>query len=90
MLVIMLIMQIMQIWSFVRLLPRRTCRGLATVAQQYNSAGGRERLQRCCTTLMFPPPEKLHRREIYASGGGWGLTRGTQRKPWLTVDSLTL
>jgi len=50
-----------------------------SVANAYlsgNSAGGRERPQRCCTHMdhgcprCFLPRDKLHPREIYASDGG--------------------
>jgi len=44
-LLVLLIMLIMQI-SFVCLLPTRICRAMARLAQQRNSAGGRERSQR--------------------------------------------
>jgi len=48
--VIILIMPIMQIWSFGFLSRSRTCRAMARLVQQRNSAGGRERPQRCWAT----------------------------------------
>jgi len=75
---VMLIMLIMQIRSFVCLSPTRTCRAMARLAQQRNSAGGREWPQRCWATRTMgvsdvsSPREELSRpREIYASGGAY-------------------
>ena len=48
---------VMQIWSFVCLSPTRTCRVMARLAQQRNSADGRERPQRCWATRTTSVPD---------------------------------
>ena len=74
---LMLIMQIMRVWSFVCLSPTHTCRGMARHAQQRNSAGGRKRRQHCWATRTTGVPDVIScvenltpPREIYASDGG--------------------
>ena len=54
-----LLVLIMQIKSFICLSLVRTCRAMVTLAQQRNSAGGRERLQRCCGTPVVRVPQLL-------------------------------
>jgi len=55
--------------------PTCTCRAMVWLAKQRNSAGGRERTQRCWASRttgvpdVSSPREKLHPDEIYASGG---------------------
>ena len=84
---------VMQIWSFVCLSPTRTCRVMARLAQQRNSADGRERPQRCWATRTTsvpdaPPVENLTLpREIYASGGDLLVTPSMTTK--IVVDKFS-